>query len=94
MTTEHNPCVHEADIAELKARVQHKKQEIEDIEDRLDLFSQKLDNLIEHLNRVELQLTETMSIARTYKSVIYLLVSIFGASGVLFIIKTVAILLN
>lgn len=94
MTTEHNQCIHEADIAELKTQVRHKKQEISDIEDRLDMFSNKLDDLINHLNHVELQLTETMSIARTYKSVIYLLLSIFGASGVLFIVKTVAILLN
>lgn len=85
-------CSHEADIAELKTQIKHKRYEINDIEDRLDSFNEKLDDLLEHLSRVELQLMETTSVARTYKSIIYLLISIFGLSGVLFIIKTVTFL--
>lgn len=85
-------CSHEADIAELKTQIKHKRYEINDIEDRLDSFNEKLDDLLEHLGRVELQLMETTSVARTYKSIIYLLISIFGLSGVLFIIKTVTFL--
>lgn len=85
-------CSHEADIAELKTQIKHKRYEINDIEDRLDSFNDKLDDLLEHLSRVELQLMETTSVARTYKSIIYLLISIFGLSGVLFIIKTVTFL--
>lgn len=85
-------CSHEADIAELKTQIKHKRYEINDIEDRLDSFNEKLDDLLEHLSRVELQLIETTSVARTYKSIIYLLISIFGLSGVLFIIKTVTFL--
>lgn len=87
-------CQHEGDIAELKTQIKHKRYEIADIEARLDSFNQKLDDLLEHLSRVELQLMETTSIARTYKSVIYLLLTIFGASGFLFIIKTLAILFD
>lgn len=85
-------CSHEADIAELKTQIKQKRYEINDIEDRLDSFNEKLDDLLEHLSRVELQLMETTSVARTYKSIIYLLISIFGLSGVLFIIKTVTFL--
>ena len=85
-------CSHEADIAELKTQIKHKRYEINDIEDRLDSFNDKLDDLLEHLSRVELQLMETTSVAKTYKSIIYLLISIFGLSGVLFIIKTVTFL--
>ena len=85
-------CSHEADIAELKTQIKHKRYEINDIEDRLDSFNEKLDDLLEHLSSVELQLMETTSVARTYKSIIYLLISIFGLSGVLFIIKTVTFL--
>ena len=87
-------CSHEADIAELKTQIKHKRYEINDIEARLDSFNEKLDDLLEHLSRVELQLIETISVARTYKSIIYLLISIFGLSGVLFIIKTATILLD
>ena len=85
-------CSHEADIAELKTQIKHKRYEINDIEDRLDSFNDKLDDLLEHLSRVELQLMETTSVAKTYKSIMYLLISIFGLSGVLFIIKTVTFL--
>ena len=78
--TPKHQCSHEADIAELKTQIKHKRYEIND--------------LLEHLSRVELQLIETISVARTYKSIIYLLISIFGLSGVLFIIKTATILLD
>lgn len=87
-------CCHEADIAELKTQIKHKRYEIKDIEARLDSFNEKLDDLLEHLGRVELQLIKTTSVARTYKSIIYLLFSIFGLSGVLFIIKTATMLLD
>lgn len=86
-------CLHEADIAELKTQIKHKRYEINEIESHLDEVNQKIDDLLEHLCRVELQLVETTSIARTYKSVIYLLVSIFGLSGILFIIKTAALII-